>query len=91
MCITKENILRRHALLEPDGEMNPLIKNHFESVKLVEKLRLACGSQGLRGKIYRLVVELLPLGIKLYGKYNEIEIIAVPGVFEFVEPSLYGI
>jgi hypothetical protein len=89
-CLTKADFIQRHAA-ERDGKINPLVKNHLISFNLVEKLRLACIGKGVKGKGYRLVVQLLPLGMKLYGKYNELEIIPIPGLFEFVEPSLYGL
>ena len=71
--------------------MNPLVKNHIVSIKFVEKIKLACIGEGVGGKFYRLVSWLLPLGITVYGKFNEIEIVAVPGIFQFAEPMLYGL
>ena len=83
--------MQRHSAVEESRNMNRPLKNHLSSIKMLRKLRSACSGKGLDGRFYLFVVKLLPLGMKLYGKYNEMEIIAVPGVFEFVEPSLYGL
>jgi hypothetical protein len=91
LCITTDQFVQRHSAVEQGKKINPLVENHLKSIKLLRRLRLACSGKGLQGRLYLLVVKLLPLGVKLYGKYNEIEVIAVPGVYEFVEPSLYGL
>jgi len=57
------------------------------SLNFLEKLRLACNGNGIKGILYSLVVGLCPLGIKLYGKYNELELIAIPALFEIQTPS----
>lgn len=57
-------------------------------MKLVERLHLACGVVGLKGRVYRLVTWLLPLAITVYGTYNGL--IAMRPMFEFVEPCLYN-
>lgn len=57
------------------------------SIDFLEKLRLACNGDGIKGKMYRLVAQLCPLAIKLYGKYNEFEFIAIPALFELQMPS----
>ena len=67
--------------------MNPLVENQLVSVYLLEKLRLACNGTGIKGKLCRLVAWLCPIVIKLYGKYNEFELIAVRALFELQEPS----
>jgi hypothetical protein len=89
-CITIDELLRNHALAEEDGKMNPLLKNEVESMRLLERLRVACAGAGIKGRVYRWITRLIPFGIKVYGKYNEIEFIAVPGAYEFIEPSLYA-
>lgn len=86
-CVTIDELLRHHALVEEDGKMNPLLKNEVESLMLLERLRVACAGAGFKGKW---ITRLLPFGIKVYGKYNEIEFIAVPGAYEFIEPSFYA-
>lgn len=91
MCVTKEEFVQRHAAVEEDGNINPLVKNQIISFKFLEKVKLACTGKGLEGKFYRIVAQVLPLGMKLYGKYNEIGIIPVTGAFEFVEPTLYDL
>ena len=90
VCVNTEQFVQRHSAVEEGWEINPLTNNYLRSIKLLRKLRSACGGKGFEGKFYRLIVNLLPLGMKLYGKYNEIEIITIPGVFEFGGPSLYG-
>jgi len=91
LCITTDQFVQRHSAVEQGKKINPLVENHLNSIKLLRRLRLACSGKGLQGRLYLLVVKLLPMGVKLYGKYNEIEVIAVPGAYEFVEPSLYGL
>ena len=83
--------MSRHSTVETHREINPLAQNHLKTIEMVDKLRLASSGTGITGRMYGLIVRLLPLGIKLYGKYNRTEIISIPGVFEFGEPSLYGL
>jgi len=77
--------------MEVDGQINPLVENQIKSFKQLQQLQMACGRKGIKGKLYYLIAQLLPFGIKVYGKYNQLEILPVPGVYEYVEPSLYGL
>ena len=86
LCPTLSQFIQRHAHTEVDGKINPLVKNHIRSYKLLKKLRLACSGAGITGKLYRVITQLLPFGMKVYGKYNELGLIAIPGAFEFDEP-----
>ena len=89
--MTKDHFERNHSALEKDGKINPIVKSQLLGILLCEKVKLACSGNGLGGKFYRVIAKLLPLGVKLYGAYNEIELIAVPGIFQFAEPVLYGL
>ena len=62
------------------------IEKSYRKLQALEKLRLACRGVRIRGKLCRLITQLFPFGMKVYGKFNEIGLIAVPGVFEFDEP-----
>jgi hypothetical protein len=69
--------------------MNPLVENQLVSIAWLEGLRLACNGTGIKGKCYRLVARLCPVAIKMYGKYNEFGVIAVPALFELQKPSAF--
>ena len=85
-CSTRHEFLVYHS----DGATLTLpAKNHIESMKLVERVLLACKGVGFKGRMYHLISRVLPLGIRVYGKYNEIGLIAVPPIFEYVEPCLF--
>jgi hypothetical protein len=89
--VTREQFERNHSAPEKDGKINPIVRNQLLGILLCDRVKLACSGKGLSGRFYQLIAKLLPLGVKLYGTYNEIELIAVPGIFQFAEPILYGL
>jgi hypothetical protein len=91
LCLTRKEFIQRHTAMEDDGKVNPLMQNQLWSIIVMEKLSTACIGEGFVGRLYRLVAQLIPLGIKIYGKYNELGIIALPPLFQKAGPNLYGI
>jgi hypothetical protein len=77
--------------MEENGKINPLIHNQLWSMMVTENLNKACIGKGLVGGLYRFAAQLLPLVIKIYGKYNQLGIIALPPLFQKDGPNLYGI
>jgi hypothetical protein len=63
-----------------------------ESIKLVETIGMVHRKErGLKSAVYRFGVKLLSFGITVYGKFNQIPILALSPVCEFVEPCAYGL
>jgi hypothetical protein len=91
LCLTQEEFTRRHAVTKGHGKINPVIEHDLWSVMIIEHLSRACIGKGLVGRVYRLGAQMLPLVIKIYGKYNELGIIPLPPLFQKDGPDLYGI
>jgi hypothetical protein len=86
ICTSIEQFSSRHVL--ENGEINPLVKNHIVSMKGLQKLKEACSGTGVKGRFWLCVGRLIPFGMKVYGKCNRVEFLAIPPIFQFVEPTL---
>jgi len=77
--------------MEENGKINPNIEAHLWCITVIENVNKACIGKGLVGGLFRLGARMLPLVIKIYGKYNEIGLIPLPPLFQKDGPNLYGI